>query len=63
MNADRRLVSVISVFVNEVQPARLCEIDLIRRERELATDHAPDLHVDFWAVKRRFVSDFHVINS
>src|SRR5260370_14988388 len=32
MNADRRLLGVVLVFVNEIEPARLREIDLVRSE-------------------------------
>ena len=63
MNADWGLVGVIAVLVNKVQPARLGEIDLIGRKRKLATDHAPDLHVDLRSVKRGFVRHFNIIDS
>src|SRR5262245_19301936 len=63
MNADWRFFGVIAVLVNEIKPARLCEIDLIGGKCELASDHAPDLHIDLRTVKRRFVRHFHVVNS
>ena len=63
MNAERRLVDVVAVAINEIEPARLCEIDLVGRDGEFAADHAPDLHVDLRSVERRFVRHFHVIDS
>jgi hypothetical protein len=41
----------------------LREIDLVRRDGKLASDHAPSLHVDLRPVKRRFVRHFDIINS
>src|SRR5947207_9944840 len=63
MNAERRLVGVIAIFVNEIETSRLCEIDLIGGKRELAPDHAPDLHIDLRSVKRSFVRHFKIIDS
>src|SRR5436305_467682 len=63
MNADRCLVGVIAVFVNEIQPARLREIDLIGRDGKFATDRAPSLDVNFRPVERGFVWDFDIIDA
>src|SRR6516225_6416936 len=63
MNADRNLVGVVAVLVNEMQPARLREINLVGGERELASDHAPDLHIDLGPIKRGFISHLNVIDS
>src|SRR5437763_4077534 len=63
MNAKRNLVNVVSVLVAKIEIARLGEIDLVSRDRELTTDHAPRLHVDLWPVKRSFVWHLDVIDS
>ena len=63
MNADRNLVGVVAVLIAKIETARLREIDLVGRERELASDYAPDLHVDLRSVKRGLVRHFDIINS
>ena len=63
MNADRNLIGIIAVLIAKIETARLRKIDLVRRERELASDHAPDLHVDFRSVKRGLVRHFDIINA
>jgi len=62
MNADRDLVDVVAVLIAKIKIARLREIDLVGRDRKLASDHAPRLHVDLRAVKGRFVRHFDVID-
>src|SRR5436190_21367636 len=63
MNADWDLVDVIAIFVAKIEIARLGEIDLVRRDRKLASDHAPRLHVNLRSVKGSFVWNFDVIDS
>src|SRR5882724_2264941 len=63
MDADRNFVDVIAIFVAKVKVARLGEIDLVRRDRKLASDYAPRLNVDLWAVKGCFVWHFDIIDS
>src|ERR1700731_1272205 len=63
MNAERRLLGVVLVFVNEIEPARLREIDLIGRNRKFAADHAPRLDVDLRSVKGSFIRDLDIIDS
>ena len=41
MNADRDLFGVVAVFVAKIKIARLRKIDLVGRDGELASDHAP----------------------
>ena len=62
MNAERRLFGVVLVFVNEIEAARLREIDLVGRDGELAADRAPGLHVDLRSVERGFVRDLDKID-
>src|SRR5437016_2587372 len=62
MNADRDLLGVVAVFIPKIKIARLGEIDLVCCDGKLASDHAPDLDVDLWSVKRRFVGHFYVID-
>src|SRR5438477_11050821 len=62
MNADRCLVGVIAVFVNEIESARLREIDLIGRDGKLAANRAPRLDIDLGSVERGFVWVFDIIN-
>src|SRR5436190_23980645 len=63
MNAKRCLLGVVLVFVNEIEPARLREIDLIGRNRKFAANHAPRLDVDLWSVKGRFIRNFDIIDA
>ena len=58
MDADRDLVNVVAILVAKIKIARLREIDLVGRDGKLAADHAPDLDVDLWSVKRCFVRHF-----
>src|ERR1700736_4690689 len=62
MDAERRFLRVVAVFVNEIEPARLREVDLIGRDGKLTPDRAPGLHVDLWPVKRGFVRYFDKID-
>src|SRR5438477_4845269 len=62
MNTKRRLLFVVAVLINEVQPARLREIDLVGGDSKLTSDHTPDLHVNFRPIEGCFVSDFNVID-
>jgi hypothetical protein len=62
MDAQRRLVRVVLVAINQAEFSRHGEIHLVRRQRELAADDAPDLHVNLRAVKRRLVRHLHVGN-
>src|SRR6266446_10337263 len=62
MNADRRLLGVVAIFVNQIEPARLREIDLVGRNRKLTTDYAPSLDVDLRSIKRGLVGHFDVID-
>ena len=63
MNTDRNLIGVVAVLIAKIEVARLSEIDLVGRQRELASDHAPNLHIDFRSVKRGFVRHFDVIDA
>src|SRR5215471_15122763 len=63
MNADGRFLGVVAILVNQTEPARLGEINLIGRKRELASDYAPDLHIDLRPVKRGLVSHFNIVDS
>ena len=63
MNAQRDLIDVIAIFVTEIEPARLSEIDLIGRDGKLAPNGTPGLDVDLRAVKCRFVWHFDKVNS
>ena len=53
---------VVLVFVNEIEAARLREIDLVGRDGKLAADRAPGLHVDLRSVERGFVRHFDKID-
>src|SRR2546429_5731856 len=63
MDAERNLLGVIAIFVNEIEPAWLSEIDLVRGDRKFAADRAPGLDVDLRPVERGFVRDFYEIDS
>src|SRR5437660_11447432 len=62
MDAERNFVDVIAIFVAQVEPARLREIDLVGRDGKLAADRAPGLHVNLRSVKRGFVRYFDIID-
>jgi uncharacterized MAPEG superfamily protein len=63
MNADRNFIDVVAIFIAQVKIARLREIDLVGRDRKLASDHAPCLHVNLRSVKGRFVGHLDIIDS
>src|SRR5438132_9595981 len=63
MNAEWNFLSVVAVFVNKIEPARLGEIDLVGGDRKLASDCAPGLHIDLRPVKRGFIRHFDIIDS
>src|SRR5438874_10897875 len=63
MNAKWRLLGVVAIFVNEIEPARLREVVLVGRDGKLAADRAPGLHVDLRAVERGFVWHLDDIDS
>src|SRR5438105_1255290 len=63
MNAERRFLGVIPIFVNKVETAWLREIDLVGRDGEFATDHAPNLDVDLWSVKGGFVWHLDIVDA
>ncbi len=62
MDAQRRLLRVVAVAIFQAELRGHGEIHLIRRQRELAADDAPHLHVNLRAVERRLVRHFHVGN-
>src|SRR4029077_5719997 len=63
MNADWDLVDVVAILIAKIKIARLGEIDLVRRDRKFAPDHAPRLISDRAFVKRRFVLYFDIVDS
>ena len=63
VNAKRSLLGVIFVPVCQAETFRHSEIHLVCRNGELATDGAPDLHVDLRAVERRFVGDLDEVDA
>ena len=62
MDAQRRLVRVVLVAIDQAEAFGHGEVHLVGRQREFAADDAPDLHVNLRAVKRRFVRHFHVVD-
>src|SRR5437879_13812696 len=63
MNAERRLLGVIAILVNEIEPARLRKIDLVGCDGKLAANRAPGLHVDLRPVKRGLIRHFDIIDD
>ncbi len=63
MDAQRRLLGIVAVAVVQAELRGHGEIHLVRGQRELAADDAPDLHVNLRAVKRRFVRHFDVVDA
>ena len=63
MDAERRLLDVIAIFVAKIETARHREIDLVGGDGEFAPDRAPHLHVDLRSVKRGFVRHFDIVDS
>jgi hypothetical protein len=53
----------IFIRIDEIKSLGNCEIKLIRRERELPTDRAPDLDIDLWSVESGFIIGFDKWNS
>src|SRR4029077_7384100 len=62
MNAERRLLGVVAIFVNEAEISRLRRVDLVGGDGEFAADGAPDLNVDLRTVERGFVRDLNVVD-
>src|SRR6476620_7344794 len=62
MNTDWNLIEIVAVFVAKIEAARLREVDLVGRDRKLASDYAPGLHVDLRAVKGCFVRHFDIVD-
>ena len=58
-----RFVGVVLVAIDEAETRGHGEIHLVGREGEFAADDAPDLHINFRPVKRRFVRHFDVIDA
>ena len=63
VNAERSLLGVVAVFVDEAEALRHGEIDLVGGDGEFAADRAPDLDVDLRAVKGGFVRHFDVVDA
>ena len=63
MDAQRRLVGVVAVLIDEAEAGGHGEIDLVGGDGELAPDGAPDLHVDLRAVESGFVGDFDEVDA
>src|SRR5207244_6435480 len=63
MDAERNLLGVVAVLVNEVEPARLREIDLVGRDGKLPADGAPGLDIDLRSVKSRLVRHLDEIDA
>ena len=63
MDAERRLLGIVAVFVNQTETLRHGEVHLVRGDTEFAADRAPDLHVNLGPVKCRFVRHFDKIDA
>ena len=62
MDAERRLVRVVLVTIDEAELGGHGEVHLVGRQREFAADDTPDLHVNLRPVERRFVRHLHVVD-
>ena len=62
MDAQRCLVRIVLVPIDQAEAFGHGEVHLVGRQCEFAADDAPDLHVDLRAVKRGFVRHFHVVD-
>ena len=63
VDAERGLLGVVAVFVNEAEARGYGEIDLVGGDGEFAADRAPDLDVDLRAVEGGFVRHFDVVDA
>ena len=59
VDAQRRLLLAVGVDIAQIKAFRLGKVHLVRRQRELATDRAPNLHVNLGAIERRLIRHFH----
>ena len=62
MNAERGGFGVFAGFVDEAEPGRDGEVDLVGGDGELAADRAPDLDIDLRSVEGGFVRHFDVVD-
>ena len=62
VNAEGGLLGVVAVFVNKIKAARLSEIDLVGGDGEFAADYAPNLDINLWPIKSRFVLHLNIRN-
>ena len=62
MDAERSLLGVVAVLVDEAERCGHGEVDLVGGDGEFAADRAPDLHVDLRTVKGGFVRHLDVID-
>ena len=63
MDAERGLVGVVAVLVDQTETRGHGEVDLVGGDGEFAADGAPDLHVDLRSVERGFVRHFDVVDA
>src|SRR5262245_60655148 len=61
VDTERSSSGIFPVSIHESETLRNREIDLIRSDRELAPDSAPNLHVNLRPIKGRFIRNLHVI--
>ena len=63
VDAQRGFVRVVAVPIGEAETFGHREIDLIGRDREFASDGAPDLDVDLGAIESGFVGDLDEMDA
>ena len=63
MNDDRPLLLVLLADITQIKALCLCEIHLVGSQCKLTTNGAPNLNIDFGAIKRRFVFHFHITHT
>jgi hypothetical protein len=63
MNAERRLLGIVPVLVDESESLRNREVDLVGGEGKLAPGNAPDLNIDLRAVESRLVGNLDIVDA
>src|SRR5215475_9427905 len=61
VDTERSSSGIFPVSIHESETLRNREIDLIRSNRELASDSAPNLHVNFRPVKGCFIRNLDIV--
>ena len=61
MDAQGSLLGIVAVLIGEPEALWDGKVHLVGRQGEFPADDAPDLHVDFRAVKGRLIRHLNIV--